>query len=86
MVLFRQNLPQLTQAQLMEGGGGEVPETLCIEQGVVLSCGKLAKACRVEGSMDFLSAPEGKCQIRLAEKARAPVRGANNFLIIILKQ
>ena len=35
MVLFRQNLPQPTQAQLMRG---EFPETLCIEQGVVLSC------------------------------------------------
>ena len=29
------NLPQPTQAQLMRG---EFPETLCIEQGVVLSC------------------------------------------------
>ena len=35
MVLFRHNLPQPTQAQLMRG---EFPETLCIEQGVVLSC------------------------------------------------
>ena len=34
MVLFRHNLPQPTQAQLMRG---EFPETLCIEQGVVLS-------------------------------------------------
>ena len=34
-VLFRHNLPQPTQAQLMRG---EFPETLCIEQGVVLSC------------------------------------------------
>ena len=35
MVLFRHNLPQPTQAQLMRG---EFPETLCIEQGMVLSC------------------------------------------------
>ena len=35
MVLFRRNLPQPTQAQLMRG---QFPETLCIEQGVVLSC------------------------------------------------
>ena len=35
MVLFRQNPPQPTQAQLMRG---EFPEALCIEQGVVLSC------------------------------------------------
>ena len=35
MVLFRHNLPQPTQAQLMRG---EFPETLCIEQRVVLSC------------------------------------------------
>ena len=35
MVLFRHNLPQPTQAQLMRG---EFPEPLCIEQGVVLSC------------------------------------------------
>ena len=35
MVLFRHNLPQPTQAQLMRG---EFPETPCIEQGVVLSC------------------------------------------------
>ena len=35
MVLFRHNLPQPTQAQLMRG---EFPETLNIEQGVVLSC------------------------------------------------
>ena len=35
MVLYRHNLPQPTQAQLMRG---EFPETLCIEQGVVLSC------------------------------------------------
>ena len=35
MVLFRHNLPQPTQAKLMRG---EFPETLCIEQGVVLSC------------------------------------------------
>ena len=34
MVLFRHNLPQPTQAQLMRG---EFPETPCIEQGVVLS-------------------------------------------------
>ena len=34
MVLFRFNVPQPTQAQLMRG---ELPETLCIEQGVVLS-------------------------------------------------
>ena len=34
MVPFRHNLPQPTQAQLMRG---EFPETLCIEQGVVLS-------------------------------------------------
>ena len=32
---FRQNRPQPTQAQLMRG---EFPETLFIEQGVVLSC------------------------------------------------
>ena len=35
MVLSRHNLPQPTQAQLMRG---ELPETRCIEQGVVLSC------------------------------------------------
>ena len=34
MVLFRHNLPQPTQAQLMRG---EFAENLCIEQGVVLS-------------------------------------------------
>ena len=34
MVLFRHILPQPSQAQLMRG---EFPETLCIEQGVVLS-------------------------------------------------
>ena len=33
MVLFMHNLPQPTQ--LMRG---EFPETLCIEQGVVISC------------------------------------------------
>ena len=32
---FRHNLPKPTQAQLMRG---QFPETLCIEQGVVLSC------------------------------------------------
>ena len=35
-MLFRHNLPQPSQAQLMRG---EFPATLCIEQGVVLSCG-----------------------------------------------
>ena len=35
MALFRHNLPQPTQAQLMRG---EFLETLCIEQGVVRSC------------------------------------------------
>ena len=35
MVLFKHNLSQPTQAQLMRD---EFPETLCIEQGVVLSC------------------------------------------------
>ena len=35
MVLFRHNIPQPTQSQLMRG---EFPETLCIEQEVVLSC------------------------------------------------
>ena len=35
MVLFRHNLPQPTQAQLMRG---EFPETPCMEQGAVLSC------------------------------------------------
>ena len=35
MVIFKHNLSQPTQAQLMRG---EFPETLCIEQGVVLSC------------------------------------------------
>ena len=35
MVLFRHNLPQPTQAQLVKD---EFPETLCIEQEVVLSC------------------------------------------------
>ena len=35
MVLFRHNRPQPTQVQAMRG---EFPETLCIEQGVVLSC------------------------------------------------
>ena len=44
MVLFRHNLPQPTQAQRMRG---EFPETLCIEQGVVLSC---RFKCRVEGA------------------------------------
>ena len=39
VVLFRHNLPQPTQAQLMRG---ELPETLCTEQGVMLSC-RLAK-------------------------------------------
>ena len=34
MVLFRHNLPQPTQAQLMSC---EFPETLCFEQGVVFS-------------------------------------------------
>ena len=35
MVLFKHNFPQPTGAQLMRG---EFPETLCIEQVVVLSC------------------------------------------------
>ena len=35
MALFRHNIPQPTQAQLMKD---EFPETLCIEQGVVISC------------------------------------------------
>ena len=35
MVRFRHNLLQPTEAQLMKG---EFPETLCIEQGVLLSC------------------------------------------------
>ena len=66
MVLFRHNLPQPTQAQLMRG---EFPETLCIEQGEVLSC---RLVCRVEGSMDFSCALDGsresvKCQVKSAE-------------------
>ena len=44
MVLFRHNLPQPTQAQLMRA---KFPETLCIEQGVVLSC----RFALVDGSM-----------------------------------
>ena len=36
MVLFRHNLPQPTQAQLMRG---EFPETLCIDKGVVFLTG-----------------------------------------------
>ena len=43
------NLPQSTQAQLTRG---EFPETLCIEQGVVLSC----RFAGVDGSMDSLCA------------------------------
>ena len=35
MVLFRHNFPQPTGAQLLRG---EFSKTLCIEQGVVLSC------------------------------------------------
>ena len=49
MELFRHNLPQPTQAQLRRG---EFPETLCIEQRVVLSC-------RLEGSMGFSCALDG---------------------------
>ena len=52
MVLFRHNLPQPAEVQLMRG---EFHRTLCIEQGVVLSL----QVFRVGGSMDFSGALDG---------------------------
>ena len=65
MVLFRNNLPQPTQAQLMRG---EFPETLCIEQGVVLSCRfaeskvRWTVSCALDGSRESV-----KCQGKSTE-------------------
>ena len=79
MVLFRHNLPQPTQGQLMRG---EFPETLCIEQGMVLSFRfaerKVRRAPRVlrMAVMSHSSVKFGKKRVLLV--------GATNFIIIII--
>ena len=78
MVLFRHNLPQPTQAQLMRG---EFPETLCIEQGVVLSYRfaerKVRRAPRV-----LRMAVVSQSSVKFGKK-RVLLVGATNFMTII---
>ena len=77
MVLFRHNLPQPTQAQLMRG---EFPETLCIEQGVVLSYRfaerKVRRAPRV-----LRMAVVSQSSVKFGKK-RVLLVGATNFMTI----
>ena len=77
MVLFRHNLPQPTQAQLMRG---EFPETLCIEQGVVLSF-RFAerKVRRAPGVLRM--AVVSQSSVKFGKK-RVLLVGATNFIII----
>ena len=53
VVVFKRSRSQPTQAQLMRD---KFHETLCIEQGLVLSCMHL---CPVEGSMGMACALDG---------------------------
>ena len=80
MVFFSQNRPESTQAQLMRG---EFPETLCIEQGVVLSCKfaewKVRRAPRVL-RMAVVSQPSVKFG-----KKRMFLVGTINFMTIIVE-
>ena len=75
MVLFRHNLPQPTQAQLMRG---EFPETLCIEQGVVLSCRFAEPKVRWTSRVLWMAVVSQSSKV--GGIARAPVWGANPFL------
>ena len=77
MVLFRHNLPQPTQAQLMRG---EFPETLCIEQGVVLSF-RFAerKVRRAPGVLRM--AVVSQSSVKFGKK-RVLLVGATNFMTI----
>ena len=79
MVLFRHNLPQPTQAQLMRG---EFPETLCIEQGVVLSYRfaerKVRRAPRV-----LRMAVVSQSSVKFGKK-RVLLVGATNFMLTSL--
>ena len=79
MVLFRHNLPQPTQAQLMRG---EFPETTCIEQGVVLSCRfaewKVRRAPRV-----LRMAVVSQSSVKFGKK-RVFLVGATNFMKLLL--
>ena len=79
MVLFRHNLPQPTQAQLMRG---EFPETLCIEQGVVLSF-RFAerKVRRAPGVLRV--AVVSQSSVKFGKK-RVLLVGATNFIILLL--
>ena len=72
MVLFRHNLPQPTQAQLMRG---EFPETLCIEQGVVLSCRFAESKVRRTSRVLWMAVVSQSSKV--GGIARAPVWGAN---------
>ena len=76
VVLFRHNLSQPTQAQLMRR---EFPETLCSEQGVVLSCRPS------ESKVRWTSACSGwqSCvsQVSSRREAPAPVWRANTTSI-----
>ena len=78
MVLFRHNLPQPTQAQLMRG---EFPKTPCIEQGVVLSCRfaewKVRRAPRV-----LRMAVVSQSSVKFGKK-RVFLVGTINFMTII---
>ena len=80
MVLFRHNLPQPTKAQLMRG---EFPETLCIEQGVVLSFRfaerKVRRAPRV-----LRVAVVSQSSVKFGKK-RVLLVGATNFMTITAK-
>ena len=77
-MLFRHNLPQPTQAQLMRG---EFPETLCIAQGVVLSFRfaerKVRRAPRV-----LRMAVVSRSSVKFGKK-RVLFVGASNFMTII---
>ena len=78
MVLFRHNLPQPTQAQLMRG---EFPETLCIEQGVVLSF-RFAerKVRRAPGVLRM--AVVSQSSVKFGKK-RVLLVGATNFITLV---
>ena len=78
MVLFRHNLPQPTQAQLMRG---EFPKTLCIEQGVVLSF-RFAerKVRRAPGVLRM--AVVSQSSVKFGKK-RVLLVGATNFKCIV---
>ena len=78
MVLFRHNLPQPTQAQLTRG---EFPETLCIEQGVVLSC-RFAEWNRVRRAPRVLRmAVVSQSSVKFGKK-RVFLVGTINFMTI----